>query len=417
MNRISIFKNNIKNNSKVIENYFFMTAIQLINSAFGILIYPFIIRLLGPESYGLYIFALSISSYFTMFISFGFSFPAVKQIIENKNDQQAKNEIISSILTAKLYLLLISTPIFILLLFSISIMRNNWILFSICYLQIFGEVLSLFWYFQSIQKMKIITYIQLSLKLISLPFIFLFVKKHSDSCIYAAIISASVVLGGVFSVLYILIKEHYQFKFQSFKSLKHFFKDALPFFWSNSTEAIKQESVTIIIGTFLGMKDVALYDLANKIIIFPRMLISSINIALFPKIIEHAKKDVIKRILRYETLIGLLAIVLVAIFGNWVILLLGGKTMLESYPIAVILSITILVWLIVGSYISFVFVPSKNYYFVTHNQFVALISFILFCIPAVLIFHNVIAIVSALTLSGLCEIIYCKYIISRNKLL
>ena len=217
--------------------------------------------------------------------------------------------------------------------------------------------------------------------------------------------------------MYLFFKNHFRFKFQSFCSLKLYFQEALPFFWSNSTEIIKQESVTIIIGTLLGMRDVALYDLANKIIIIPRILCASINSALFPKIIEHVKKDVIKRILRYETLIGLGVIAMVAIFGHWVVLILGGKPMLDSYPLAVILSVTVLVWLIVGSYISFVFVPTKNYYFVTQNQLVALLSFSLFCIPAVLIFHNVLAIISALTLSGICEIIYCKYLISRNKLL
>jgi PST family polysaccharide transporter len=296
-------------------------------------------------------------------------------------------------------------------------MHNNWILFLTCYLQIFGEVLSLFWYFQSIQKMKIVAYIQLSFKLISLPFIFIFIKNSSDSWIYALIISTTVIFGGFFSLIYLFFEDHFRFKYQSFQSLKLYFQEALPFFWSNSTETIKQESVTIIIGTFLGMRDVALYDLANKVIMLPRLLCISINGALFPKIIENVNKNVIQKILRYETLIGLGVIAAVSLFGYWAVLILGGKTMLDSYPIAVILSLTVLVWLIVGSYISFVFVPSKKYYFVTYNQFVALISFILFCIPAAIIFHNITAIVSALTLSGFCEIIYCRYIISKNKLL
>ena len=79
---------------KVLENYFFMTALQIISSLFGILIYPYIIRVIGAESYGLYVFALSVASYFIGFISFGFTFPAVKGIIENKDKLQEKNNII-----------------------------------------------------------------------------------------------------------------------------------------------------------------------------------------------------------------------------------------------------------------------------------------------------------------------------------
>jgi PST family polysaccharide transporter len=91
--------------------------------------------------------------------------------------------------------------------------------------------------------------------------------------------------------------------------------------------------------------------------------------------------------------------------------------MIDSYPLAIILSITVLVWLVVGSYISFIFVPQNRYYFVTRNQLVAFISFFIICLPGVLIFHNIMAIVTALTLSGLCEIAYCNYLIKKHKLL
>ena len=75
-------KNKVISNALVVENYFFMTAIQLINSLFGIAIYPYLIRVLGADSYGLYAFALSVTSYFTSFISFGFNFPGVKAIAQ-----------------------------------------------------------------------------------------------------------------------------------------------------------------------------------------------------------------------------------------------------------------------------------------------------------------------------------------------
>jgi len=91
--------------------------------------------------------------------------------------------------------------------------------------------------------------------------------------------------------------------------------------------------------------------------------------------------------------------------------------MLDSYPMAIILSGTILVWLVVGCYISFIFVPTNRYYLVTRNQLVAFVTFFLFCIPGVLLFHNILAIVIALTLSGLCEMIYCYYQVKKNNLL
>jgi len=410
-------KTKFSNNTKVIENYFFMTALQVINSLFGILIYPYLIRVLGANSYGLYVFAFSVTSYFISFISFGFTFPAVKAIVENKNNLEEKSKIVSSVLTAKCYLSLISTLIFLILIFTIPIMRRNWIIFSICYTQIIAEVLFPVWYFQGVQKMRVVTLIQLGFRIISLPFIFIFIKSSEDCWIYVLIASSSVILGSITSVGFLKVGEHISFYFVKYKELKIYFKDAMPFFWSSATGTIKQESVTIMIGAFFGMRDVALYDLANKIILLPRMLTTSINGALFPKVIENIQKTFIKKIIQYETLIGLAVIAGVAIFGYWIILILGGKEMLASYPIAIVLSSTVLVWLVVGCYISFIFVPANKYYYVTQNQLVAFVSFLVLCIPGLLIFKTIMAFVVALTLSGLCEIIYCNYLIRKHKLL
>ena len=406
----------ITNNTKVIENYFFMTALQMINALFGILIYPYLIRILGAGSYGLYVFAFSVTTYFVSFISFGFNMPAIKITVQNIDNLQKKNEIISSIFTAKFLLGILSLLVFLVLLFTVPFLQTHKLVFSICFVQIIAEVLFPVWYFQAIQKMRIVTFIQLGFRILSLPFIFIFIKKPEDYWMYALIATLSVVLSGFTSVLYLNLKEHIRYYFVSFNMLKSYFRDAMPFFWMNSTSTIKQESVTIIIGAFFGMKDVALYDLANKLILLPRMLTTSINGALFPKLIENIQKEVVKKIIRYETILGLGVITGVVVFGRWIILILGGTAMLGSYPLAIILSATVLVWLVVGCYISFIFVPNNRYYFVTWNQFVAFGTFFIFCLAGLLLYHNIMMVVIALSLSGLCEIVYCNYLIKKHNL-
>lgn len=414
--KLDQLKNKFLNNLKIVENYFFMTALQIINALFGILIYPFLIRVLGADSYGLYVFAFSVSVYFVSLISFGFNLPAIRMVVQNLCDNKQKNEIFSSIFTAKILLALASILVFSVLSFYIPIIRQNWLIFVICFSQIISEVLFPVWYFQAIQKMKIVTYIQLFFRIISLPFIFIFIKSPNDNWIYAVITSSTIVLGGIYSAIYLIKMENVRYRFVPISQLKLYFSDSMPFFWNTFTSTIKQESVTIIIGSFFGMKDVAIYDLANKIILLPRMLTTSINGALFPKIIENIQKNVVKKIIKYETWIGIAVTIGVIIFGKWIILILGGRDMLGSYPLAIILSITVLVWLVVGSYVNFIFIPNNKYYFVARNQLVAFFTFLLFCIPGVLIFNNILTIVTALSLSGLSEIVYCKYLIKKYQL-
>ena len=69
---INSFSKIIRNNKKIIENYFFMTLLLVLNSYFTLLIYPYLIKALGKESYGIYIYGFTIASFFTTFVSFGF---------------------------------------------------------------------------------------------------------------------------------------------------------------------------------------------------------------------------------------------------------------------------------------------------------------------------------------------------------
>jgi PST family polysaccharide transporter len=417
MSKLKQIKKITSNNSKVVENYFFMTVLQVINSAFGIILYPYLIRVLGASSFGLYVFALTVTNFFISFISFGFNFPAVKAISKNKENSEIKNEQISNVFTAKSYLFLISVVIFIGLVFSIQTIRNNWFLYTICFTQVFGEILIPNWFYQGMQKMRVLTIIQISVRIISLPFIFLFIKKPDDIWIYATISSSIMILIGISSVAYLKKKENVSYRFVPLNSLKIQFKDALPFFWSSAVGTLKEETATIIIGAFFGMRDVAIYDLAKKVISIPRMLTYSINNALFPQVIDRIENKLVRKIIRYEIWIGISVSLFIAIFGYWMILILGGTTMISAYPLALILSVTILVWLVVGSYISFIFVPMNKYYYVTLNQIIALVSFLVLGVIGILIQKNIIMIVLALTLSGLCEIAFCNYLIKTKKML
>jgi len=410
-------KSIFKNNEKVVENYFFMTALQVINTMFGILIYPYLIRTLGAQSYGLFIFAVSVSNYFIIAIEFGFHMPALKIVAENKTDTRVKNNVVSAIFTAKFFIAIAVSALFVIFAFLFSRINTNLALFSVVFSQIIASVIYPSWYFQGIQKMKIPTYIQLTIRVLSLPFLFLFIHTGDDILIYATIFSASNIVNALLCVLYLYKYEYIKYQFVKFSAIKQYFNDAKPFFWSSSTGVIKEESVNILIGSLFGMSELAFYNLAEKIVKIPRLLTMNINDAIFPKFISENKKNNVSKIIKFEMWIGIAIIALIIIFGKWAVLLLGGNEMQSAYPMAVILSITILVWLIVGSYISFVFIPAKKYYFVTKNQFVALLSFLLFFTIGILITKSIYVIIISITLSGVFEVLYCKYLIKKHKML
>lgn len=394
-----------------------MTVLQVINSLFYILIYPYLIRVLGAEAYGLYIYALSVVTYFIYLINFGFDLPAVKAVAQNALDRNKLEKIFASIFTAKLYLLCLSLIIFLILLFTVPFFMRNAVLFILVYVQVVSHLLIPLWYYQGVQKMKRLTVIQLVFKLLSLPLIFYWVRSVKDLNIFAFINALTLVLGGFFSFFAVVLFDGIKFKLAKSFEVWGWYKDAFPFFLSNSVGVIKEQSIILLIGVFFGMRDVAIYDLANKIVIIPRTLLMSINGALFPKIITSASRETVRKIIRWEFIIGVAVVGFIGISGRWIVNLLGGAEMSGAYPVAFILSMTVISWLVVGAYVSFVFIPNHKSYWVMQNQIVALLSLVLFIIIGYALSVKIYILALGLAFSGIMEIFFCYFKTSKAKLL
>ena len=376
--------------------------------------YPFLIRKLGVNTYGSYVYAFSVSVFFLSFVQFGFDTPALKVISENPKDNKIHSETISTVLICKTILAITSTIVFIILLITLRIFKTNFWLFVICYFQVFSYLLFPTWYFQGIQKMKVVTYIQLLLKFISLPLIFCVISTPKD-VIYFALISISTgFLSGVFAMIVLLKKYSIVLIWIPIDKLKITFKDAMPFFLSNSMNTIKQQSATIILGAFFSMKDVALYDLAMKIYSVPITLISSINGALFPKMIS-SNWNSIKKIIKTENIIGLVIIIGFILFGKSIILLMGGKDMLGAYPILIILSFSVFTVLTVGAIFNFVFIPKGLYKYIAINQFIALFGFVTSAMVGIIFFLNKLVMPLAFAFAATIEFVYSYYLLNRHK--
>lgn len=404
-----------KNNIKVISNYSHMTILQVVNSFFYILIYPFVINTVGLENYGLYVFATSIAAYFMVFINFGFDMHAAKLISLDQNDQQLHASLISSVTVAKVLLELFAITVFLVLLINIPFLRSNWLLFLLCFANTLSCIFLPVWYFHGMQKMKILTIIQLSLKFLSLPAIFFLVDGVDDIDVYTFIVVATNVLSAVIAFGMAVKLSGSALKWPALTKVKVLLFEVQPFFWSSATNILKQKSVEIIIGSLFGMKEVAVYDLANKIFSVPSLLASNINAALFPMMVKKAQKNIVNKIIKLEVFIGLLCMLSIAVGGYWVVKLISVHDMQEAYYLSMLLSINIMTFLIVGSHIYFIFVPHQRYDFVLRNQLVSVVSFYSLC--AIYLYFNwsMYSVVLALVSSALLEIVYSYSLVNKVK--
>lgn len=402
--------------TKVLENYSFMTILNVLSALISLVIYPYVIRVTGKEAFGVYPYALAIILYFQILIDFGFDSPSAKAIVEHRDDAEAKSRILSEVFSAKLMLFAASCALLGGLLFVLPDMRENKLIFLLAFAQTFTTVLYPVWYFQGMKNMRVVTYINLALRLLSIPLIFLFVRDASDLWLYVLIVSGSMVLGGLVAFLYIFIHDKLTIRLLPPAQFVSLFRDGTPFFITNLAGQLKEGLMTIAVRYFFGYADVTLFDIAKKIVAIPRMFTQSINGALFPEVMQHPSEQRVKKILRYERLIGLGATLGVIALSYPTILWLFGKDVIDSVPLTIILSWSLYTWLVIGAYLNFVFIPNNKYYLITVNQIIALVTCLLLLV-LLLVWHHILVITIALTLSSFCELLFCRYITRKKRLL
>lgn len=407
-NHLQEFKKIFINNKKIAENYFFMTLLLVLNSFFGLLIYPYLIRTLGAESYGIYIFASTIVNYFICFIGFGFDMYGVRLIAENPFSIKKKSNVLSIIFTTKLYLEIVSIILAVLVSFVFPILRTYFWVYIVCFANTLLNIFFPTWYFQGVQKMRVVSYIQLIFKLLSLPFIFIFIKKPDDILLFAIIMTASSLLGALYAFIHLLVFERLKISLVPIKHTFVYIKESQYFFYTNFLNMMKIQTINLIIGTRYSMTDLALYDLANRIVSIPLMLITNINSALFPKVVSNFNVPLIKKILMTERIIGILAVLTVVVFGKIAIQILGGETMEGSYWIAVILSFTIFAFLQTSCYIGLILIPNRKDSYVLKDLILSFTTLFTLIVLGMLLSKNILVLPLAFSLAALAELLYLR---------
>jgi len=398
--------------TRVLENYSFMTALSIFSTLIGILIYPYVIRMTGKDAYGTYVYAFTIATIFQVLLDFGIDSPCAKAIVQAKEDVSEQSRIVSTVLALKAAIIVLCCAVFALCVYAVPFMRHNELLCWITFVQLIATSLFPVWYFQGLKKMKFVTYINLGLRLSTIPFIIWLVRTPEDIGLYAFIVMCSIVLG-TFIAYICLLADGIRLQYIRFERLKALVRDAVPFFATALTGSLKSLSVKAIIKHFFGVGEVAVYDLAEKLITIPRFFTQNINAALFPEVVNNATPSRVQRILKYERIIGGGFALLVALFSYPAVLILGGQQMLGAVPIAILLSTIIYTWLVVGAYINFVFIPANRYYTITINQVIAFVTCVLLSLLGVYLWRDITMVAAGVMISGFIEILFCRYASSR----
>ncbi|WP_202915962.1 oligosaccharide flippase family protein [Pontibacter pamirensis] len=300
-----------KENKTLLENFFSLSAIQVVSMVLPLITFPYIIRVIGLNNYGTIALALSLVTYFMSLVDFSFMITATRDVSLHRHSHRALSLIYSRVMTIKFFFLMVSFAIIAAIILIYPPFYEERAVFFICASTLLGHVLFPEWFFHGIEKMKFITIIKISAQILFTIGIFLFIHKSSDYWIYPLLTSAGGLISGIIGQVVLLNKYRLKFKVLSWQRVMITIMGNSPIFYNQFLPTLYNNSSTFLLGFFVSPYLIGVYAAIRKIIDIAVVILGIFSRVFFPLINKKRSAfDFYKKVSITVTFVGTGLIVL-----------------------------------------------------------------------------------------------------------
>ena len=340
-------KNKFKSedNKRLLSNFISLSILQGANYILPLITLPYLVRVLGVANYGLLAFATAMIAYFNIITDYGFNLTATREISIHREDKAKVIEIFSSVMTIKFILMIVSFIVMTIIVFSFEKFSQNWNIYFLTFGIVLGQVLFPVWFFQGMERMKYITYLNILAKSIFTVAIFVFVQNKEDFWIVPLLTSIGFIVAGIWSLLIINSTFKIKFKFQKKEIIFYYLYEGWYIFISGIFTLAYTLSIPFILGLLTNNTILGYYSISEKIIKSISSLYIPLNQAVYPyinKLIQTSEKKAKKFILRLLGTSGVTMLILSIIIylsSKYIIYFITGKILIQAIIVLKILSI------------------------------------------------------------------------------
>ena len=321
---------------RLFENFLSLSFLQVANYIFPLITLPYLVRVLGPEKFGLISFAQAFIGYFMILTDYGFNLSATREIAIYREDKERISEIFSSVMVIKFFLFLLSLGIMSAIIFTFEKFRQDWEIYYLTFGMVLGQVLFPVWFFQGMERMKYITFLNILAKLIFTIAIFVFVRKVEDYLYVPFLNSSGFIVAGVLGLWIILKDFGIKFKMPSWEGVKHEFKNGWHIFISTISINFYKNNSILILGLFANNEIVGYFTIAKRLIDLLNQIAGVISQTIYPYVSKQINIDYQKTI-HFLQKVGLLIAfytfvfgVILFVFSSKIIYIISGNYFSES---------------------------------------------------------------------------------------
>ena len=337
---------------RLLGNFFSLSVLQAFTYILPLLTLPYLVRVLGVDKFGLVMFAQSFLMFFTILVDYGFGLSATREISIYRDNKAKVTEIFSSVMMIKFILVVVSFILLSIIVFTFEKFSTNWELYYLTFLYVVGQAMFPVWYFQGMERMKYITIVNITSKILFTVLIFVVIQSPNDY-IYVPILNGfGLIVGGIISLFIIYKTFNQPFVLQSLNTLKIYFKDSSQFFLSRVSVSIYTSANAFVLGLMTNTTMVGYYSIAEKLYMAIQSFYGPVTQALYPYVAKEKNIKLFKKIFTLAVVLNTLGIIFLYFAGNYIFSLLFtnniGTESLEVFHILLLSALVVVPSILIG---------------------------------------------------------------------
>lgn len=267
----------------VVKNAIYLLSTKGLMYIFPLFILGYLVKTLGTASFGQYSIILTVCVYAQVVVDYGFSLTTSRELAKQRENDEVVSTLYFETTILKLIFVILIYPLYY---FVCDFYFGEPAVFSssqIGYLLVVGNAFFPIWFFQGIERLGLVSLVNILSKLISFALVFIFVKGQTD------VTNALLVQAVPLLTLAVICNIFIMCKFVSFRSsaiskkgMLLGIKDGWDVFVSSLSAALLTNSAVLILGSITTESVVGIYSAAERLAKAVSALFAPITQAIYP---------------------------------------------------------------------------------------------------------------------------------------
>ena len=274
---------------RVTGNFLYLSVLNALNILLPLITLPYILGVVGKANYGIYAYVYTLLQYIIIIATYGFNFSATKQISQCRDDLEKVNSIYNAVIAGKMLIALVLSLLVMAL--SRFILKDDVapLMFLLGLGMVIGDVITPVWLFQGMERMKYMTIVNASSKILFTILVFLIIRTSEDYFLLILLNSAGYILAGILSLVLSARQFGMRIGGTSFREIAYQLKEGSAVFGSTFGMFLYRNANVIILKQFAPNEMVGIYSAAEKVIKGFQSIVAPAAQALFPHLSQRFK--------------------------------------------------------------------------------------------------------------------------------